>query len=33
MTETPAPALPLPLKTRRLIIRDYAEDDWPAVYA
>ena len=33
MTDTLAPVLPLPLKTRRLIIRDYTEDDWPAVYA
>jgi hypothetical protein len=30
----PSPsALPLPLKTRRLIIRDYTEEDWPQVYA
>lgn len=35
MTETaaPGPSLTLPIKTRRLTIREYADDDWPAVNA
>ncbi len=33
MTESSAPTLSLPLKTRRLIIRDYTEEDWPQVHA
>ncbi len=35
MSDTPTdlPILPLPLKTRRLTIREYTDDDWPAVYA
>ena len=27
------PTLTLPINTRRLIIREYTEEDWPAVYA
>lgn len=34
MTETSAavPTLNLPLNTRRLVIREYTEEDWPVVY-
>ncbi len=28
-----SPSLALPLKTRRLLIREYVDEDWPAVYA
>ena len=35
MTQTSGtvPALSLPIKTRRLTIREYTEEDWPTVYA
>ena len=35
MTQSKAdnPTLSLPIKTRRLIIRDYTDEDWPNVYA
>lgn len=33
MNERLPPTLSLPIKTRRLIIRDYVEGDWPQVYA